>query len=244
MLQYQVSGLVKVVVLGLVLCLISCAPALDEAGLYHQTWLPNSEGIGKVYLGRHIAQVMGHQAAYWLERPERDSEEHPQRVIDALDLKPSDTVGDIGAGTGFFSVRLSSQVPQGSILAVDVQPEMIEILKMIKTDNDIPNIQPILSSETDPHLPPASLEVALMVDAYHEFAYPYEMMQAIVQSLKPAGRVVLVEYKKENPLILIKTLHKMSVVQIDREMAVVGLTRVASKPVVPKQHVLVYQKRT
>lgn len=219
-----------------------CGSALAEDAIYQHPLLPNPEGIGKVYMGRPIAKVMGYEGLYWLERPQRQQEERPDQVIEALDLQPTDVVADIGAGSGFFSFRLSERVPQGRVLAVDVQPQMIEFLQARQQELGITHVEPILSEVDDPHLPPESVDLALMVDAYHEFAYPREIMEGILNGLRPGGRVVLVEYKKENPLIPIKGLHKMTQAQVRREMEAVGLRWLESKPVLPQQHVLVFEK--
>jgi ubiquinone/menaquinone biosynthesis C-methylase UbiE len=193
-------------------------------------------------MGREIAKVMGHTEALWLERPSRELTEQPQQVVDALDLKPTDVVADIGAGTGYFSFRISPSVPQGKVLAVDIQPEMVDILDFLKKENEISNVASILGRVTDPNLPQESVDLALMVDAYHEFEYPKEMMAGIVRSLKPGGRVVLVEYKRENPLILIKALHKMTQKQARKEMKVVGLQWLETKNFLPQQHIMIFQK--
>jgi ubiquinone/menaquinone biosynthesis C-methylase UbiE len=211
-------------------------------GIYQQHDRPRSDGIGKIYLGREIAQVMGHQGAAWLERPSRSWEEQPQRVVEALNLQPADVVADIGAGTGYFSFRLSPLVPAGKVLAVDVQPEMIEILNFLKQERQATNIEPVLGTVQDPHLPPESIDLALMVDAYHEFEYPYEMMTALVRSLKPGGRIALVEYRGENPLILIKGLHKMTQRQVKKEMQAVGLVWQETKNLLPQQHLMIFCK--
>lgn len=199
-----------------------------------------TDGIGKVYMGREIAQVMGHQGAGWLERSSREAEERPQQLIEALNLQPTDVIADIGAGTGYFSFRIAPLVPQGKVLAVDVQPEMIEILQFLKQEKRQANVEPILGTETDPRLAPSSVDVVLMVDAYHEFEYPREMMQAIVQALKPNGRVVLVEYRGEDPWVFIKPLHKMTQKQVKKEMAAVGLTWLEIQKFLPQQHVLIF----
>nr|WP_315871126.1 class I SAM-dependent methyltransferase [Trichocoleus desertorum] len=214
----------------------------DVASVYQQRDRHNSDGIGKIYMGREIAQVMGHQGAAWLERSSRSWQEQPQRVVEALDLQPSDVVADIGAGTGYFSFRLSPLVPDGKVLAVDVQPEMIDILNFLKQENQATNVEPVLGTVQDPHLPAASVDLALMVDAYHEFEYPQEMMTALVRSLKPGGRVVLVEYRGENPLILIKGLHKMTQRQVKKEMQAVGLVWQETKNLLPQQHLMIFRK--
>ncbi|NEP19659.1 MAG: methyltransferase domain-containing protein [Leptolyngbya sp. SIO4C1] len=203
---------------------------------------PSADGIGKVYLGREIAQVMGHQGAYWLERPSRELEERPDMAIDALDLQPTDAIADIGAGTGYMSFRLARQVPQGNVIAVDVQPEMIALLEAARDEQQMTNVETVLGAEDDPHLSPETLDLVLMVDAYHEFAYPREMAAALAAALKPGGRLVLAEYRAENPLIMIKRLHKMSQKQVKREMAAVGLRWLKTDERLPQQHLLFFEK--
>lgn len=212
------------------------------SGPYTQRVIHNPDGIGKFYLGREIAQVMGHQGAAWLERPNRQVEEQPDAVVKALNFQPTDVVADIGAGTGYFSFRISPLVPDGKVFAVDVQPEMIDILNFFKQDYQAMNVEPVLGSETDPHLAANSVDLALMVDAYHEFAYPQEMMQGIVSALKPGGRVVLLEYRGENPLIPIKGLHKMTQRQVRKEMQAVGLVWQQTQEFLPQQHLMIFQK--
>jgi precorrin-6B methylase 2 len=210
--------------------------------VYEYRTLHNPDGIGKFYLGREIAQVMGHEGAGWLERPSRETSEHPQQAIAALDLKPTDIVADIGAGTGYFTFRISPLVPQGKVLAVDVQPEMLELINFVKTQEKITNVEPILGTIDNPNLPASTVDLALMVDAYHEFQYPQEMMQGIVKALKPGGRVVLLEYRQENPFILIKELHKMSEKQVKKEMEAVGLKWRETQSFLPQQHFLIFEK--
>jgi ubiquinone/menaquinone biosynthesis C-methylase UbiE len=221
---------------------IQLPPTAKSTGVYQEQIIHSSDGIGKFYMGREIAKVMGHTEALWLERPSREMTEQPQQVVDALDLKPTDVVADIGAGTGYFSFRISPLVPQGKVLAVDIQPEMIDIMDFLKTENKITNVESILGGVTDPNLPQESIGLALMVDAYHEFEYPKEMIEGIVRSLKPGGRVVLVEYKRENPLIPIKALHKMTQKQARKEMNAVGLQWLETKKILPQQHIMIFQK--
>lgn len=202
----------------------------------------SADGIGKFYQGREIAKVMGHQEAAWLERPSREFLEQPDAAIAALNLQPSDTVADLGAGTGYFSFRLSQLLPAGRILAVDVQPEMIEILEFLKQENQTGNVLPILGEVADPHLPSNSVDLAILVDAYHEFEYPYEMMTAVVDALKPGGRVALIEYRKENPLVPIKGLHKMTQRQARKEMQSAGLVWQETLDLLPQQHLMIFRK--
>ena len=184
--------------------LVNINPSLANIrsnSIYQYKTPHSSDGIGKFYMGREIAQVMGHQGAGWLERYSRESEENPSRLIELLQLKPTDVVADIGAGTGYFSFRMAPLLTSGAVFAVDSQPEMIEILDILKQEKHIDNVTPVLGDATNPNLSESSIDLALMVDAYHEFDYPQEMIQNIVKALKPNGRVVLAEYKGENPFI-------------------------------------------
>ncbi|MCG6136664.1 MAG: class I SAM-dependent methyltransferase [Nostoc sp. LLA-1] len=212
--------------------------------VYEQLAHPSPDGIGKKYMGREIAKVMGHTGVGWLERNSREVEEQPNKVVSALNLKADDVVADIGAGTGYFSFRMAPLLTEGKVLAVDIQPEMLDILKFFKQEKNISNVEPILATLTNPNLPPDSVDLALMVDAYHEFAYPHEVMQGIVQALKPGGRVVLVEYRAENPFIMIKRLHKMTQKQVRKEMQAVGLVWRETKNLLPQQHLMVFEKPT
>ena len=209
---------------------------------YYSYRQPSFDGTGKYYLGREIAQVMGHQGSGWLERPDRATEEQPQKMIAALELKSTDVVADIGAGTGYISQLLARQVPTGKVLAVDVQPEMIELLKRRIKTSKITNIQTQLGTEQSPELPAASIDLAIMVDAYHEFSYPHEMMVGIVSALKPGGRVVLAEYRGEDPQVFIKPHHKTTQKQIQYEMKDLGLKLLKNESVLPQQHLLFFGK--
>ena len=209
---------------------------------YYSYRQPSFDGTGKVYMGREIAQVMGHQGAGWLERPDRATEEQPQKMIAALGLKSTDVVADIGAGTGYISQLIAGQVPDGKVLAVDVQPEMIELLKQRMSKNKIVNIQPQLGTEQSPELPVESIDLAIMVDAYHEFSYPHEMMAGIVSALKPGGRVVLTEYRGEDPKVNIKPHHKTTQKQIQYEMKGLGLKLLKNENILPQQHLFFFGK--
>ncbi|MBU7584804.1 MAG: class I SAM-dependent methyltransferase [Nostoc sp. TH1S01] len=216
---------------------------VSSTTIYEQKVNHSPDGIGKFYMGREIAKVMGHTGAGWLERPSRELEEQPSKIVGALDLKPNDVVADIGAGTGYLSFLIAPLLPQGKVLAVDIQPEMLDIIKNAKQDKKINNVEPILATINNPNLPDASVDLALMVDAYHEFEYPYEVMQGIVKGLKPGGRVVLVEYRGENPLIMIKRLHKMTQQQVRKEMQAVGLVWRETKNLLPQQHLMIFEKQ-
>ncbi len=213
----------------------------DTSDVYSQR-APSRDGIGKVYMGREISKVMGHRGASWLERPERADNERPDFVVDSLNLAPMDVVADIGAGTGYFTFRMVPQVPRGRVFAVDIQPEMLDIMRKRAQEQGIDNVSLVRGTIQDPNLPTDSIDVALMVDAYHEFSHPREMMQSLVKSLVPGGRVVLIEYRKEDPSVPIKPLHKMSEAQARKEMEAVGLRWVETKDMLPRQHFLVFEK--
>jgi precorrin-6B methylase 2 len=201
------------------------------------------DGIGKFYMGREIAHVMGWQAAGWLDRPEREREEQTSKMIDALKIKPGDVVADIGAGSGTITFRLGPKVaPGGKVYAVDVQKEMIEILQQRVKTRKIANIEIIHGTEKDPKLPPGSIDLILMVDVYHEFAYPWEMTVELVKALKPGGRMVFVEFRKEDPKVPIKEVHKMSVAQVKLEMAPHPLRWRETLDILPWQHIIVFTK--
>lgn len=199
-------------------------------------------GIGKFYMGREISGVMGHQAAGWLEREQRTHEEMPDEVVANMGLQPDDVVADIGAGTGYFTFRMAEQVPQGRVLATDIQPEMLALLEERKAELGVDNVDLLLGRIDDPGLPVEAVDVVLLVDAYHEFSHPFEMMDGIYDALKPGGRVVLIEYRAEDDTVPIRPLHKMSEEQVVREMSVFGLNWEDTLDFLPWQHMLIFSK--
>jgi Methylase involved in ubiquinone/menaquinone biosynthesis len=202
-------------------------------------------GLGKFYMGREIARVMGHQGISWLERPEREQEEGLSLLIDCLKLTPGMVVADIGAGSGVISVRIARQIgPEGKVMAVDIQKEMLQALEVKCKGLGITNIQGVLGTNRSPNLDEESIDLAVMVDVYHEFDFPYEMLQAISQSLKPGGRVAFVEYRKEDPTIPIKEVHKMTEAQVKLEASADGLNLswVETIQKLPRQHVIIFEK--
>jgi len=201
------------------------------------------DGIGKFYCGREIAQVMGHQAADWLERPEREEEERPSLALKALKLKSGDAVADIGAGSGYYSRRLAHEVgTNGVVYAEDIQPEMLTLLTNQMASAGIKNVKAVLGTITDPKLPPASVDLIIMVDVYHEFDHPYEMIEAMIPSLKPGGRIAFVEFRGEDPAVPIKPLHKMTEAQVRKEMTAFPLKWVETSEVLPRQHIIIFRK--
>jgi len=214
----------------------------DSDSLYSFGNPTSADGTGKFYMGRDIAQVMGHLGAGWLERSEREQEERTDLLIEALELNSDDVVADIGAGSGYFTFRMSPLVPDGKVLAVDIQPEMLQMIEEKQAKQPVKNIETILGTVENPKLPKDSVDWVLLVDAYHEFSHPYEMMSQIAESLSPTGKVALVEYREEDPSVPIKPRHKMTEAQAVKEMKAVGLSLVENKEVLPQQHLMIFQK--
>ncbi|MGL6096486.1 MAG: class I SAM-dependent methyltransferase [Fimbriiglobus sp.] len=202
------------------------------------------DGTGKFYLGREIAPVMGFQGAGWLERPERVKEEEPAKLIAALELKPGMVVADVGAGSGYHAFLMSPLVGDtGKVLAVDIQPEMLALVKANAKKRGITNVGPVEGTETDPKLPAAGVDLILMVDVYHELSHPYEMTENLVAALKPGGRLVFVEFRLEDPKVPIKLVHKMTERQIIKEMAEFPeLEHTKTVNTLPWQHVAIFTK--
>ena len=239
------------VLLSLLLALFSFACRQPSSGaqapapakpIYETRAKHDPDGIGKFYLGREIAHVMGYQGAGWLERPERIEEERPDEVVAQMKLRPTDVVADVGAGTGYFAFRFARVVKGGRVYAVDLQPEMLSMLDKRKQQLRLANVVPVQSTETDVRLPENTVDVVFFADVYHEFSHPREMMESIVRALKPGGRVVQIEYRGEDPAVPIKPLHKMTVAQCRKEMAAVGLVWKETKDFLPQQHFIVFEK--
>ncbi len=193
---------------------------------------------------RQIAPVMSYRGADWLTRPEREREEQPDRVVDALDIPAGSRVVDLGAGVGYFTSRLAQQVgPGGKVIATDVQPEMLEMLRENMRRTGINNVEPVLATQTESRLPPDGMtELVLLVDVYHELAYPAATMRQVLRSLRPGGRLVLVEYRKEDPSIPIHPLHKMSVAEVRTEIEPLGFEFVEVLGFLPTQHIIVFRR--
>ena len=193
--------------------------------------------------GRVIAQVMGYEGADWLERPERESEEQPSRAIKALDIKPGAVVADVGAGSGYYTVRLAERVgPAGRVFATDIQPEMLALLRTRVSRARLDNVETVLSADVDPRLPEGLFDLVLMVDVYHELARPQEVLRKLRASLKPDGRLVLIEYRKESAWVPIREEHKMSVKEARMELEAEGYRFDRVIDVLPWQHILVFRR--
>jgi len=194
-------------------------------------------------MGREIAQVMGPGGIDWLERPERLKEENVELAISRMNLTPSSVVADIGAGSGYYSFRIASKVPKGKIYAVEVQQEMFIYLEKKKKETGAKNVQVIQGDAMDVHLPRNEIDLAIMVDVYHELAFPKEIIQSIAKSLKPDGKIVLIEYRGEDPEIPIKALHKTTITQINKEFDKMGFSLFYSSDFLPIQHFMVFRKK-
>ena len=229
--------------LGLILLVISsvCAAA-PPAETRYRIATPDRDGIGKFYMGRQISHVMGHQGASWLERGSRRSEERTDLLIASLPLEPDFIVADIGAGTGYFSFPVATRVPQGRVLAVDIQPEMLAMISSRMVQSGTTNVEPVLGGVESPNLAINSIDLAFIVDAYHEFSHPFEMGQGLFDALKPDGQLVLVEYRGEDASVPIKRLHKMTAQQAGKEMRALGFTGPDVLDVLPQQHILIFTK--
>jgi ubiquinone/menaquinone biosynthesis C-methylase UbiE len=209
---------------------------------FNQRHDPN--GIGKFYLGREIAYVMTHEGAGWLDRTEREKEENPKKLLELLKIKPDQVVVDFGAGSGFYTLRMAGLVPKGKAIAVDIQPEMLAIIERKKKADGIENIELVRNTEDDPKLAPDSADLILLVDVYHELSLPYEVTRSLAKALKPGGRLVLVEFRLEDPEVPIKLVHKMNEKQVLREMKEIPeLEYVETLRDLPWQHVIIHKRK-
>lgn len=213
----------------LILGLLACGPAFAQAE--------------HPLTGRKIAPVMGFAGAEWLERSEREREEAPEDAINAMDVRKGMAVADIGAGTGYFSTRLARRVgPAGKVFANDVQPEMLDRLRERGAKLKLTNIETVLGSEADPKLPANTMDIILMVDVYHELSQPQRMLRALRSALKPDGRLVLLEYRKEDPTIPINPCHKMSIPEVRTEIEAEGFKMDKVLDTLPRQHLFFFVK--
>jgi ubiquinone/menaquinone biosynthesis C-methylase UbiE len=229
---------------SLILVVGFCSAATAAEDGY--TYIAQSfDGIGKAYMGREIASFMSHHGAPWLERPQRERQERTDKLMELLELKPTDYVADIGAGSGYFSFRMSRRVPKGHVFAVDIQLEMLSMIKDRIATGEGDNVTPVHGSTGGLRLKKNTIDFMLLVDAYHEFSLPREMGLSMFRALKPGGRVTLVEYRAEDSSIPIKELHKMTEAQAKLEMAAVGFEWVSTDSTsLPWQHLMIFTKPT
>lgn len=203
---------------------------------------PSADGIGRTYFGREIAHFMSHAGIPWLERDSRESEERTSALLDALDLRPGLCVADIGAGSGRLTVPMARCVAPGIAYATDIQPEMLAFLEARARTEGLANLKGILGDTLDVHLPEASVDLVLLVDAYHEFDHPWEMARSMLRALRPGGRIALVEFRAEDPEVPIKALHKMTEVQCRREFEAAGFRWLRTDPRLPWQHLVWFER--
>jgi precorrin-6B methylase 2 len=231
-----------ILLLSISLFVTSWADVFKDVAEHYRIGLRTRDGIGKYYMGREISQVMGHRGAGWLERNSREAEERTDLLLDFLESLPGKAIADIGAGTGYFSLPLAQRKPTGRVIAVDIQEEMLTLIARKADALGIDNVDLVRGTVEDPMLAADSVDVVFIVDAYHEFSHPREMMSGIVESLRAGGSVVLVEYRGEDPHVPIKPLHKMTQKQAILELEAVGLQWDKTEDFLPQQHVMVFTK--
>lgn len=215
-------------------------PVRDSSYTYKE---PSSGGTGKFYFGREISQVMDASGADWLERTSRPQQENTDKIVASLNLQPQSVVADVGAGTGYYTFRIAPLVPEGRVYAVEIQDELIETLVKRKSDSGAHNVEVIRGDTQRVNLPANTLDMALLVDVYHELSWPREIIQSIRESLKPDGKIILVEYRGEDPSIRIKPLHKTTIAQLTKEMGAHGFKLERRVDDLPIQHFLVFGKK-
>ncbi|HMI02681.1 MAG TPA: class I SAM-dependent methyltransferase [Pedobacter sp.] len=229
--------------------LVLAVPALKTSSAFAQkkdsvyTYkTPSANGTGKVYMGREIAGIMSFDGMAWLERNSRSKEENTDLAISRLPVSKNGVVADIGAGSGFYTFRIAPKVSGGKVYAVEIQDDAVAYLKNKATELKTDNVTVIKGAEKSPNLPDGSIDLAIMVDVYHELLYPKEFLQAIKRALKSKGKLLLLEYKQEDPAVAIKPEHKMSVSQVEKELTANGFHLVQNGQFMPIQHFLVFEK--
>lgn len=200
------------------------------------------DGIGKVYMGREISFVMGFEGRDWLERQEREQEESIALALENLPITSKSVVADLGAGSGYYTFRIAPKVPEGKVFAVEIQDEAILYLQNQSKELGFDNVITVKGVENSPNLPENSIDLLIMVDVYHELEYPQEMLTEIRKSLKPDGKVLLIEYRGEDPEVAIKPLHKMTVKQVEKELTASGFKLAQNGQFMNIQHFLVFEK--
>lgn len=232
------------ILLVLLVCFTSCnGIAQQQTGDSAYTYrTPSRDGTGKFYMGREIAHVMGAAGSNWLDRASRPQEENTQLAIDKINVPANAVIADIGAGTGYYTFKLAPKVPQGKVYAVELQNELITELNARKKRLNVANIEVIKGGITSPNLPENSVDLAVMVDVYHELEYPVEVLQSIKKALKKDGQILLIEYKGEDPAVAIKPLHKTTVAGLSRELGANGFKLAYEGKFMPIQHFLLFKK--
>ena len=218
---------------------IAQADSIDTKYIYKRG---DFNGIGKWYMGREIAYIMGFQGINWLERSEREKEEDVSTLIKNMKIKTNDTIADLGAGSGYHVFKMAPLAENGLVYAVDIQPKMVETIELKKRSKRMSNIETVLGSEKSINLPKNSLDKILLVDVYHEFSYPIELVKSIKNALKPNGQLFLIEYRGEDLTVPIKKIHKMTEKQSIAEMKAAGLSLKENIDNLPWQHCMIFEK--
>ena len=230
-------------IISLLLTLLSIQSFAQESDERYTYKKGDPQGIGKWYMGRQIAYVMGYQGMAWLERQEREREERTSLLLKNMDIQSDDVIADIGAGSGYHVFQMSPKASSGKVYAVDIQPQMLAAIKLKMDQEKVNNIELVKGDAKSVNLPDNSIDKVLMVDVYHEFDHPYEMMLSIRESLKPEGKVYLIEYRKEDRRVPIKEIHKMTEAQSVKEMEAAGFRLEENIDNLPWQHCMIFVKK-
>jgi len=233
------------IIIILISCFLTSNESIAQADSFDTKYTykrGDFNGIGKWYMGREIAYVMGFQGINWLERSEREIEEDVSTLIKNMEIKTDDTIADIGAGSGYHVFRMAPLAENGLVYAVDIQPEMLEAIELKKRSKRVSNVETVLGSEKSINLPKNSLDKILLVDVYHEFSYPAEMVGSIKNALKSNGQLFLIEYRGEDSSVPIKKIHKMTVKQSIKEMEAAGFRLKENIDNLPWQHCMIFEK--
>lgn len=240
------GALLRAAALGAVLILAGCDDGarteIEPAPTYEMRESGHPDGTGRYYMGREIAEVTGVDRQEWLERPQRETEELPSRVVQALELEANDVVADIGAGTGYFTFRISPHVPDGLVFAVDIEEDALSLIREKLQHRGVHNVRTVLGTVEDPRLPEDSVDVALIVFTYTQFSHPREMMVNIREALVRGGRVVLVEYRGEDSTVPVAPVYSITAEQARRELEAAGLRWVETRDILPQHHFMVFER--
>lgn len=232
----------RVIVIILLCFQMGCNPGQAQEETNYTYSNASRDGIGKFYMGREISQIMGFHGMAWLERPGRSEEENTELAIANLPIKKNSVVADIGAGSGYYTFRIAEKVPEGKIYAVEIQQDALDYIQEKAANLNFDQVVPLMGSEKSPNLPANEMDLIIMVDVYHELEFPREMLQSIRESLKPDGKLLLIEYRGEDPEVAIKPLHKMTVDQVEKELTANGFELVKNGQFLNIQHFLIFGK--